>query len=400
MGLVGNDNVVAPFANEAMRLLREDWKGKYGAKMLAEELFPILQTDIPQPDQNFQNFITINAGDDDLFLSLIDKYGQPQFSIDEFGVKKIESPDYPPPKLKPGIVWAAKSIAAGAALGPGELDAVAVDPETGAEVAGVYVYTPPSGTTFPTPSTKTLYVKFTPTDGVKYRRAMGSTVLMIGGGGGIRTPVITWANPADIIVGTALSGTQLNAAATDPITSAPVAGTFTYNPASGAVLTAGPSKPLNCHFVPDDPVAYTDAELGVNINVRHLGAKLRVRVDESQTSQVQNGATIDMLFTSPSGSGSTTVNSLLIGRTYTDSVTFSYNIGTGIFQAVHTATASHATPTGITPGQNPATVNSNVGSLVNSLAGLFSAATFEFDEADQPPGTMGGVLLFVSWIDS
>ncbi len=44
------------------------------------------------------------------------------------------------------------------------------------------------------------------------------------------TPVITWANPTDIVAGTALSGTQLNA-------STLVAGSFAYSPTSGTVLT-------------------------------------------------------------------------------------------------------------------------------------------------------------------
>ena len=43
------------------------------------------------------------------------------------------------------------------------------------------------------------------------------------------TPVITWANPAAITYGTALSATQLNATASVP-------GTFVYSPAAGAVL--------------------------------------------------------------------------------------------------------------------------------------------------------------------
>ena len=46
-------------------------------------------------------------------------------------------------------------------------------------------------------------------------------------------PAITWATPAAITYGTALSATQLNASST-------VAGTFVYTPAAGAVLTAGP----------------------------------------------------------------------------------------------------------------------------------------------------------------
>ena len=49
------------------------------------------------------------------------------------------------------------------------------------------------------------------------------------------TPTITWANPADIIYGTALSATQLNATTTVP-------GTFAYTPAAGAVLSAGAAQ--------------------------------------------------------------------------------------------------------------------------------------------------------------
>ena len=47
------------------------------------------------------------------------------------------------------------------------------------------------------------------------------------------TPTITWSNPADITYGTALSSTQLNAVATDPVTGNTVTGTFIYTPAAG-----------------------------------------------------------------------------------------------------------------------------------------------------------------------
>lgn len=265
MGQVGDGTVVAPFANEAMRLLREDWKGKYGSKMLAEELFPILQTGIPNPDQNFQNFITINAGDTGSFAQLIDKFGNKLFEITAAdGLKPVEPPGYPPPKLRPRIVWGPHTITAGSSISGTELDAVAVDPETGATIAGVYVYDPPSGTTFSSAGTATLYVNFTPTDGVKYRRAMGSTVLTITGG---LVPDITWADPADITVGTALSGTQLDATATDPVTFAPVPGIFTYTPPSGTVLSAGTAQVLHVDFVPTDTVTYSNASKDVHINV-------------------------------------------------------------------------------------------------------------------------------------
>jgi hypothetical protein len=61
-------------------------------------------------------------------------------------------------------------------------------------------------------------------------------------------PVITWANPASIFVGTPLSSTQLNATAN-------VAGTFTYVPAAGTILLAG-NHTLTAVFQPTDGVNY------------------------------------------------------------------------------------------------------------------------------------------------
>ena len=59
------------------------------------------------------------------------------------------------------------------------------------------------------------------------------------------TPTLTWANPANIIYGTALSATQLNATASVP-------GAFAYSPVSGTVLAAG-SHTLSVTFTPTDP---------------------------------------------------------------------------------------------------------------------------------------------------
>lgn len=316
MGVVGDGTVVAPFANEAMRLLREDWKGKYGAKMLAEELFPILQTGIPNPDQNFQNFITINAGEDDKFVALIDKFGNKLFEIDEFGIKPIEPPNYPPAKLKPRIVWGPKTIAVGDSIGPDELDAVAVDPETGAEVAGAYVYTPPDGTTFSTAGKETLYVNFTPTDGVKYRRAMGSTVLTILAAG-IWVPLVNWNTPDDIIVGAALSGTQLNATAADPNTGDPVPGVFTYTPISGTVLSAGNAQVLSVHFVPTDTVTYAIPEdVTVLINVRTPTFNGSQSASPNGTSISGSALVNDYIVVTVGGKGSIGTVSDTAGNTY------------------------------------------------------------------------------------
>jgi hypothetical protein len=73
------------------------------------------------------------------------------------------------------------------------------------------------------------------------------------------TPTITWANPAAITYGTALSSTQLNATANVP-------GTFVYSPAAGAVLTAG-THTLSVAFTPTDSVDYTTASAQVSLLV-------------------------------------------------------------------------------------------------------------------------------------
>jgi hypothetical protein len=72
-------------------------------------------------------------------------------------------------------------------------------------------------------------------------------------------PVITWANPAAIAYGTALSATQLNAKANVP-------GTYEYTPAAGSKLSAG-TQSLNVTFTPTDSAHYTSAQKSVSLVV-------------------------------------------------------------------------------------------------------------------------------------
>ena len=74
------------------------------------------------------------------------------------------------------------------------------------------------------------------------------------------TPTITWAAPANLTFGTALSGTQLNATASVP-------GTFVYTPPAGTVLPVGAAQSLSVTFTPTDTVSYTTATKTVAITV-------------------------------------------------------------------------------------------------------------------------------------
>ena len=79
------------------------------------------------------------------------------------------------------------------------------------------------------------------------------------------TPEIAWANPADIVYGTALGEAQLNAAATTAGTNVP--GSYVYVPAPGTVLNAGEAQTLSVTFTPSAAGLYAPASGVAVINV-------------------------------------------------------------------------------------------------------------------------------------
>jgi len=85
-----------------------------------------------------------------------------------------------------------------------------------------------------------------------------------GTGSAPSTPTISWATPAAVTVGTALSGAQLNATAS-------TAGTFAYYPPAGTVMNAAGSQTLSVIFAPTDGVNYTAAAAIVQLQVNAAG---------------------------------------------------------------------------------------------------------------------------------
>jgi len=151
-------------------------------------------------------------------------------------------------KGTPVITWVNPAdITYGTALSGTQLNA-------NANVAGTFVYTPAAGTVLSAGS-QTLHVAFTPTDTTNYNSASKDVTITVNKA----TPVITWANPAAIPYGTALSGTQLNA-------NANVAGSYVYTPAAGTVLSAG-SQTLHVAFTPTDTANYNSASKDVTLTV-------------------------------------------------------------------------------------------------------------------------------------
>src|SRR4029077_15436976 len=140
-------------------------------------------------------------------------------------------------------------IQAGTPLGAAQFNATA-------SVPGTFVYAPPAGTVLPVGPGQPLSVSFTPTDTATYTTAAASVAITVTPG----TPAITWPAPANIVYGTTLGATQLNATANVP-------GTFASTPAAGTLLSAGPAQTLSVIFTPSDTVSYSTVTSSVAITV-------------------------------------------------------------------------------------------------------------------------------------
>ena len=156
------------------------------------------------------------------------------------------------------------AITYGTALSATQLNATA-------NTTGSFTYTPASGTILNVGTNQILSVNFAPTNTSNYNPVNGSTVLITVNKA---TPVITWANPSAISYGTALSATQLNATASVP-------GTFTYSPANGTILNAGPNQVLTVNFVPASSANYNSVN----------GTSVMITVNKINLTTTANGST-------------------------------------------------------------------------------------------------------------
>jgi hypothetical protein len=188
-------------------------------------------------------------------------------------------------KATPTVTWATPAaITFGTVLSATQLNATA-------SVAGTFVYSPLAGTT-PATGSDTLSVTFTPTDAADYTTATGTVTLTVNKA----TPTITWATPAPIASGTALSITQLDATAS-------VAGTFVYTPAAGVMPAVGLDT-LSVTFTPTDTVDYMTATSTVVVTV---GDFFTLAVTGVATDKVADGSTAVFNFTVAPGAPLTTL---------------------------------------------------------------------------------------------
>jgi hypothetical protein len=178
------------------------------------------------------------------------------------------------------------------------------------------------------------------------------------------TGTITWTHPAAITYGTLLSSTQLDASST-------VMGTFTYNPASGALLPAG-SQTLSATFSPTDSSDYSPGAASVPLTVNKATTTTTIAVT---TTQTVTGTTATITATvhpqisgTPTGTvtyydGTTALGSAAVGTPFTTPV---LPAGTDQLSAVYsgdsnflTSTSAKSPVTGVAPTTVTLTVNTH-----------------------------------------
>jgi outer membrane protein OmpA-like peptidoglycan-associated protein len=151
-------------------------------------------------------------------------------------------------QTKPTISWATPvAIQEGTALSATQLNALA-------SVPGTYTYAP-AATALLAVGKHTLKVTFVPTSPL-YETIETTVEIEV-----LAKAKLTWANPAAIVEGTALGATQLNATASVP-------GTFTYSPATGALLPVGKNT-LKVTFTPTDTrLSPVTAEVTIDVSAK------------------------------------------------------------------------------------------------------------------------------------
>ena len=151
-------------------------------------------------------------------------------------------------QVSPTVTWSTPAgIVYGTALSTRQLNAFA-------NVSGSFTYSPAGGAVL-SAGTQVLTETFTPTDQITYSTVTRSVTLTIRKA----VPVLTWAAPAAITQGVALSDTQLDAVANLP-------GSFIYTPAKGTLLATGTQK-LAVMFTPVDNEDYTSATASTSLTV-------------------------------------------------------------------------------------------------------------------------------------
>jgi hypothetical protein len=160
-------------------------------------------------------------------------------------------------KAEQTITWSDPAdIVYGTALSSTQLNA-SVAGVSGGSATGAVTYVSGSGTVLNAGASQDLTINVAATD--DYNAATKTVKINVSKA----NQTITWSNPSDIVYGTALGGTQLNATVSVPGVEAH--GALTYTPASGVKLNAGTNQALLVEVAGSSN--YNPASKTVHINV-------------------------------------------------------------------------------------------------------------------------------------
>jgi hypothetical protein len=181
------------------------------------------------------------------------------------------------------------------------------------------------------------------------------------------TPVITWANPANITYGTALDANQLNATANIP-------GVFYYTPPSGTVLNSGNNQSLSVLFTPSDTTNYKSVNKSVIINVNKANQTITFNAlsnktfgDADFTVSASSSSGFPVTFT---GSGVCSVSSNLVHITGAGTATVTaHQTGNSNFNSAPDVSQSFTVGKGTPVFSNLSSPTVNKGTSTINLAG-------------------------------
>jgi hypothetical protein len=188
------------------------------------------------------------------------------------------------------------------------------------------------------------------------------------------TPTITWATPAAVTYGTALSATQLDATAS-------VAGSFSYSPPLGAVLTAG-SQTLTANFTPTDTTDYNTASASVTLTVNKATPTITWTTPAGVTVGTALGATqLDatasvpgtFVYSPTAGAVMSTAGNTTLSATFTPTDTTDYtNASATVVLTVNPAASPSFTVSGTAVSVTPGASTGNTSTITLTPSGGFT----------------------------
>ena len=190
---------------------------------------------------------------------------------------------------------------------------------------------------------------------------------------GKATPALAWTRPPSITYGTTLSATQLNASAT--YNGATVPGGFTYTPAAGTILAAGPQK-LSASFTPTDTADYNAPPTTSNsltVNQAGTTTSLTTSLIASATS-LTPGQSLTLIAVvkssttgTPTGGVSFYDGTSLLGTAALNGGTASFTTSALASGITHTLSATYSGDSNFLTSTSPSSVSIPVAALDFSL---------------------------------